>query len=293
LTTRRKFMERALAGAAVLLPFARFKAAAQDEVNPEAEYEEIFKKKTAEAIENKYAARPIGEVMGAIGLSFEGAPYVAHSLEVPGPEHLVVNLRAFDCTTFVESVLALSRCVRQGQTEYEDFRAQLQELRYRDGHIDGYPSRLHYFTDWVQDNAARGHVRDVTRSLGGSRDERPINFMTTHLSSYPQLAQASFVRQIRSVEERLSLSDHFMLSKDKVDAAAAHLQTGDIIGITTTIEGIDVSHLGLVLRSGGKAKFLHAPLSGGVVTLTAGTLGEYLAKNSKHTGIIVARPSEP
>jgi hypothetical protein len=78
-----------------------------------------------------------------------------------------------------------------------------------------------------------------------------------------------------------------------VGAASDALATGDILGTVTTMPGIDVSHVGLALRSGGKVKFLHAPLSGGVVTLTATTLAEYLAKNEKQTGIIVARPVDP
>src|SRR5512142_59189 len=71
---------------------------------------EIVEQKFHLAAEGSLQGKPIGSVMTAIGTSFIGTPYVAHTLEVPGPEHLVVNLQGLDCTTFVENVLALSRC---------------------------------------------------------------------------------------------------------------------------------------------------------------------------------------
>ena len=43
-----------------------------------------------------------------IGKFFLGTPYVAGTLETKGAEHLVVNLREYDCVTFVENVVALA-----------------------------------------------------------------------------------------------------------------------------------------------------------------------------------------
>lgn len=292
--TRRRFLERLMVGGGGLLILQAARTSAQDETSDrEAEDARIFARVIDEAATNGYGRKPIGEVMGAIGLSFLGVPYVAHSLEVPGDERLVVNLRAFDCTTFMESVLTLARCVRAGLTAYEDYKHQLGSIRYRSGVIDGYESRLHYFTDWVQDNSAKSVVQDITRRCGGEPDRRPITYMTTHVSAYARLSDPAVVERIRNVEQRLSSSERFMLPKSRVEEASDTLATGDIIGTVTTMEGMDVSHVGLVLRSGGKVKFLHAPLSGGVVTLTASTLAQYLARNEKVTGVIVARPVDP
>src|SRR5262245_4452684 len=122
--------------------------------------EEICAEKFGIARRESLEARPIGEVMVAIGTSFLKTPYLAHSLEAPGPEALVMNLRGLDCVTFVENTLALSRCTKLGQYNYEQDRMQLQLIRYRGGKIDGYPSRLHYFSDWIFDNAEKKVVRD-------------------------------------------------------------------------------------------------------------------------------------
>ncbi len=43
-----------------------------------------------------------------IGKFFLGTPYVVGTLETKRGEHLVVNLREFDCVTFVENVVALA-----------------------------------------------------------------------------------------------------------------------------------------------------------------------------------------
>src|SRR5687768_14790356 len=49
---------------------------------------------------------PIGDVMVTVGRWFVGAPYTPYTIEINAPrEALVVNLREFDCVTFVENTL--------------------------------------------------------------------------------------------------------------------------------------------------------------------------------------------
>src|SRR5687767_2938800 len=141
----------------------------------------------ARTIERAYAERvdtlPIGEAMVTIGEWFVGSPYVPGSLEQPGPERLVINLREFDCVTFVENMLAFARTVRAGRRDFASFKNEIQKFRYRAGKIDGYPSRLHYFSEWIADNEAKGILTNVTPDIG-VRDPEPIDFMSTHRKSY-------------------------------------------------------------------------------------------------------------
>ncbi len=255
--------------------------------------DEIFRQKLSWAGGQNLPARPLGEIIAAVGMSFLNTPYVAHSLEEPGEEHLVVNLRAFDCLTFVESTIAISRCVKEKKTAFEEFTQELQRMRYRDGVIHGYASRLHYFSDWILDNEKKGLVRNVTKELGGQESQKTMNFMTTHKESYPQLADAEAVKEITDAEKRLSKIPQWQIPRGSVREALSGIRDGDIIALATSMAGIDVSHTGLAVASQGTVRYLHAPLSGGSVQVSRDSLAEYVSRGSRSlTGIIVVRPLE-
>ncbi len=254
---------------------------------------EIFREKMALSAGDNLAEKSVGDCVAAIGLSFLGTPYVAHTLEEPGEEHLVVNLRSLDCTTFMENSLVLARCVKQCRVTFDDFKDELQLVRYRDGMIDGYPSRLHYFVDWVANNENKGILRDITRSVGGTATPKNINFMSTHRESYPQLARTANLNAIRRVEEAITSRGFAVLPAARLGEALEKIQPGDIIGTATTMEGLDVSHTGVAIRQGSVVKFLHAPLSGGAVTVSEGDLAEYVAEHKGMSGLVIARPVDP
>src|SRR5690606_20906657 len=90
--------------------------------------------------------------MVAVGKSFMGIPYVAKTLEVGETESLVVNLQGLDCTTFVENVLAFGLMLRNHKTDFDSYIQYLETIRYKDGKLDGYASRLHYFSEWIANN---------------------------------------------------------------------------------------------------------------------------------------------
>jgi hypothetical protein len=246
------------------------------------------------AVDRSLASRPIGEVVAEIGSSFVGTRYVAHTLEQPGEEHLVVNLQGFDCVSFYENSLCLARCVKKGTLTFEAFKEQLQWIRYRSGIIDGYPSRLHYTSDYFYDNVKKGVVRDMTRKLGGVEFPKTVGFMSSHPEAYPKLKNnPEFIEMIRKQEETINRRTTWYLPKDKVGAVMSKIKDGDIIGTTTSMEGLDTSHTGIALWQDGQVHFMHAPLAGGAVEISKGNLAEYLQGNSKQTGIMIVRPQEP
>ena len=255
--------------------------------------EEICAGKFEIARKESLATRPIGEIVVAAGTSFLKTPYVAHTLEANGPEGLVMNLRGLDCVTFVENTLALARCIRLGQYSYEQDRQQLQLIRYRGGRIEGYPSRLHYFSDWIFDNAEKKVVRDVTKEIGGVLYLKPINFMSEHRASYAQLAEEGFVKAIRHQELMIGAREKYYIPKAILGESQGSIQPGDIIGITTSVEGLDISHTGIAVSMNGVIKYLHAPLSNGAVQISDNSLADYLALHNNQTGVMVARPLEP
>ena len=228
--------------------------------------------------------------MLAVGLGFLGRPYVGHTLEVEGPEGLVVNLQQFDCFTFLETVIAMAAALKTSADE-ATFRSYLQRVRYRGGLIDGYPSRLHYTSDWLFDNEQKGFLVVKTRSIGGIRDPRNINFMTGHRSSYSQLADDRNFARMGEIERHISQRQRFFVPKGQVAAKEDLIHDGDILAITTSIKGLDVVHVGLAIRPEGKRlHMLHASLGSKKVEVTEHPLADYLARHKHQTGIMVARP---
>ncbi|WP_428662777.1 N-acetylmuramoyl-L-alanine amidase-like domain-containing protein [Runella sp.] len=226
----------------------------------------------------------------SIARSFLEKPYVSHTLEQT-PEALVCNLQTFDCYTFVESVLALT-LTRETSGTYKEYQDFLQKLRYRNGKINGYGSRLHYFLEWKQQAIAQGWLTDVSASLGGIKIQPSIQFMTSHRTLYPALHDENAVSEIQQAEKQLSETPWYYIPKNKVAAIEPKLQNGDIIGITSGIAGLDFNHEGFVVRTGARAYLLHASSDLKKVTLSAEPLAEYLARVKKHSGIVVLRMKE-
>lgn len=236
---------------------------------------------------------PMGEIVIAVARQFLGRPYRAHTLETPGEERLVMNLREFDCVTLVESTLAFARCIALRKTTVADVRRELSQIRYRNGVMSGYGSRLHYFTDWIADNEQKGIVDDVTAALGGVPLKKRIDFMTAHAERYPRLRDRSVREAIGACERALSARGHRLIPVQKLTAAGPGINNGDILGITTSIAGLDIVHTGFAVHVDGRLHTLHAPLSGGVVSIGEHPLSETLRRSATQTGIVVARPRDP
>ncbi|MDQ7040914.1 MAG: DUF1460 domain-containing protein [Rhodothermus sp.] len=259
---------------------------------PDSALQARFTKLMRYARQAQLATRSFGEIMQALGLQLRGAPYAAGLLDAEPVETLRTPLDRFDCVLFVESVLALAQGVVQGDTTLAGFRRRVEQLRYRNGRMRGYCSRLHYFTDWIDDNARRGLVREVTQVLGGRRMHRQIRFMTTHRSRYPRLAADSTWQCLRRVEEALSRRERFILLPSQIPRITEQLQPGDIVAFVARDPTLDVVHVGLVyVDAQGRRGLLHASPQGGV--MVSPDLQTYVQNNPDQVGIVVARPVDP
>lgn len=234
-------------------------------------------------------ARPVGELAVMVGRFFLGSPYASGTIERQGAEKLVVNLRQFDCFTFVENAVVLARLLRNGEEDFSRYTAALTRTRYRGGRLNGYASRLHYFSDWLRDNQRKGILKDVTREIGGSPRHRAINFMTANSARYPALKSPDVCREMLAVEKRCSRRRLFHIPKRELNDWEDTMLDGDLIGITTEREGLDVSHAGLAVRIRGKIHLLHASPVGEQVILSRETLYRYLAADTFRAGIMIGR----
>jgi len=239
-------------------------------------------------------AEDFGELVVAAGRAFRNAPYQGGTLERNAEEALVVELGAFDCVTLIESALALARTHHLERESLAAFSRELQRIRYRDGEIDGYPSRLHYTTDWIRDNQARGHVRDITATLGGIVDPRPIDFMSTHRGLYPHLVESDANHAaILEVEKRLADEPRIYLPKEKIASVERRIEEGDLLALTSSVPGLDFAHTGIATFVDGRLHMLHASSANGLVEVTRHPLADYMAAQKSQTGIVVFRPIAP
>ncbi len=238
----------------------------------------------------KDTALPANELIVEIGKSFLETLYVSATLENGTEEKMVVNLRELDCTTFVENVLALSLVVKSGKGNFESFVSELQKIRYRNGIRKGYPSRLHYFSEWINNNQQKGIVNgSINRN--GQKIDKSINYMSLHPVDYPVLKEhPELIPQIAMQEKELSKQEFWYFPKSDFANLYRNLKHGDIIALTSNIDGVDVNHVGIIIKRGNEFYLLHAPLSGKKVLISDNPITDFLKPASKNSGIMIARP---
>ena len=241
--------------------------------------------------------KTIAETTIKIGKQFIGTPYTPHTLDINPTEQLVVNVREFDCTTYLETVLALSLTWqtvsdRQNQALFDEtFRQYLTRLRYRNGRIEGYASRLHYFSDWLRDNEQHGLLTDVTHELPGSISvAKSVSFMTASMYRFPRLQDPAIFKQVAQTEASLSQQPFAFIPKKNIRQAELQLQDGDIVMLMAARPGLDMKHVGLAVRQpDGRIHLLHASSDQGEVVITKYPLSDYLLWHKHLSGIRVAR----
>ncbi|MBQ1697229.1 MAG: DUF1460 domain-containing protein, partial [Bacteroidales bacterium] len=219
-----------------------------------------------------------------------GRPYVGGTLDEGDVETVIIDLQRFDCVTFQETCIALALDAGSTNPSFENFRRNIENLRYRDGRNTGYCSRLHYSTDWIADNIRRGNITDLTKDLGGVELTNKIDFMSTHSHLYKHLnGNAPATDSIREREDWLNSHHTFYIPKDRIAAVADKIPSGSLIFITTSTPGLDFAHVGIAVRDDkGVLKMYHASSTDHKTTISPTPLAQYLSGIKKFTGIAVA-----
>lgn len=231
---------------------------------------------------------------------FLSTPYVAATLDKNNEEQLVVNLHGLDCVTFVENVVALSLATRSNNLTMDYFLQKLTEIRYRNNQVSDYASRLHYTSDWIFENEKKGLLKNISQELMGVKETKQINFMSTHQSSYKQLASddamlSKIVQQETVINSR---GGFYYIPKELIAKQAKDIPHMAIVAFVTTIDGLDTTHIGFAYRhknDGGenveneKLTFIHASSAKMEVVIDTLSLRDYCMSQKNCKGIIVAR----
>lgn len=222
-----------------------------------------------------------------------GVPYVAGTLDGNEEERLVVRTDALDCTTFVETVLALCIADERGERSFAGFKKALTDVRYRDGVLDGYASRLHYFSDWIRNNEQMGFVRECTsETLCAQPQKLWLDFMTTHVDSYlPMKKNSALVEVMAAYEKNWQGTIVSYIPKEKLNLSPEELKikNGDILAMVTNIKGLDVVHVGFAFWKDNHLHLLHASSVAKKVIEDPKTLFEYSKNKKAHIGVRAVR----
>ena len=237
------------------------------------------------------------------GNKLAGHPYKSGTLEKNyvgrsgcGQEQLIVNTREFDCTTFVETVLALARTAEHGKHSFNDFCNNLQAFRYQQGTIADYTSRNHYFRTWI-DNATSSSIMDevipTDKALCRKR-KLNIHYMTSHPERYHALQgewNEDYLRKIKQMEQRQNMKEVTYIPKNVLNNPRnllSFIKDGDIVAIETSKEGLDTSHVGIaVWSSDNRLRFIHA--SSAYHKVVTSPVYTYLKKQKHAIGIRILR----
>lgn len=221
----------------------------------------VFHRIVQKAQRAGWQALPIGQLLGQVAKEFLGTPYKGGTLESSdGKERCTVNLVALDCVTLFENSLAIARVIKKQKMTWGALIKEVTYLRYRKGRLSGYVSRLHYMTEWLEDNRQKTVIQKLTKKLGGALKTKSIHFMSKHARAYKALRHdPKLVSAITKIERRISRLPFYYVPTAKLASIEKHLRTGDLVFMASITKGLDYGHTGLiVVDTKGLARFLHA-----------------------------------
>jgi hypothetical protein len=185
------------------------------------------------------------------------------------PEILVVNLHRVDCMTFLEYIEAMRL-----SSSFPEFIGNLKRVRYKSGSVD-FVARNHFFTDWKEFNADT--IEEVTAAIGGMRT------VCIHKKLNEKEDGTPFLQGIQPVVRAISYIPSDMVDEEVMN----NLRGGDYTGIYSPLDGLDVSHAGIIVRHNNVVYFRHASSQPWYRRVIDQDFREYITGKP---GIVVFRP---
>lgn len=187
-----------------------------------------------------------GEQIGYISEQLLNTHYQAHTLigSLHTPEQLVARLDALDCMTFIENLEALRR-----SKSFADYLKNLPQVRYKNAHVE-FTQRNHFFADWPTSNAPM--IQDVTQ-LVAEGAALSVNKALNHTG------HKFWIPGLPVVNKRV----HYIPAARLTQTVLQRLRTGDFVGNYSELSGLDVNHVGIVIKKAEQVFFRHANADAG------------------------------
>ena len=221
-----------------------------------------------------------------------GTPYVGGLLDEGENEEFRLPLERTDCIIFVETCFGLAMTAREygSEADFRKFAEEVRQMRYRDGKVDGYASRIHYTTEWIRQGEKNGILKDITLEAGGKVYDHPVGYMSSHSEAYPHINKDN-IAKIREAEEALNAVPYSYVPASDLSAAEKYIRDGDIICFVSKVAGLDISHVAIACLHDGKVGFIHASSTAGKVVVDERSISEYVRSRPKSlAGIKIVRP---
>ncbi|MFZ2196382.1 MAG: N-acetylmuramoyl-L-alanine amidase-like domain-containing protein [Thermodesulfovibrionales bacterium] len=203
-----------------------------------------------------------------IGLEYKESTLLGNISTV---EVFVINFSGVDCFTFIDYIEAMRL-----SDSFESFKRALKQVRYLNGLIS-FKNRKHFFTDWSE--YAPSSVDDLTAEIGGGRVKSIAKSMNLKENGTPHLQGVeSFHRTI-----------NYIPSEDVNSSVLQKLKTGDYAGIYSAMQGLDVSHVGIIIRDRDTFSLRHASSDKRSRKVVDQELQEYITGTP---GLIILRPRD-
>jgi hypothetical protein len=229
------------------------------------------------------------EIVVKVAMQRISTPYVGGTLEQE-PERLIINLHETDCILFAESCLAFAITQKNNCKGFNTFSNIIQKLRYRNGIIDGYSSRIHYTSEWISQGISNGYFKDISKEIGVTCKQH-IAYMSTHTKNYKQLSNnPSEAKKIVAIEKKLNRTKYYYIPKNRIEEVIDSLKSGDIVCFNTGEAGMDISHVGIIYVNHNIVGFIHASYKAKQVVIDKKSLIEYVNSSKSINGIRIVRP---
>lgn len=233
--------------------------------------------------------KELGDIILLVGNELLETKYVAGVLDQNKKEQLIIDIQSLDCVTFVENCSVLSSLIKQKKTDFNDYTIRLMSFRYRDGEIKDYLSRLHYFSDWLFENEKAGNIEQIAKEIANTPKEASVFFISKNADKYPLLATIEIINKFSLIEKEISARDYYYIPENEINKYKKKIPDGTIIGITTSIKGLDITHTGIAIHINGELHLMHASSSSMQVEISEKTLQKMLNDNKIQTGIMLAK----
>ncbi len=264
--------------------------------NQEAQYSDddvrIVENILQKALRDNMFDNDINDIVIWVGKKFLDTEYVGGVLDENDNEILTINLQELDCLTFVETCSVLARLVKQKELTFDKYLPTLKKIRYRNGEVSGYLSRIHYFSDWLYENEKSGYMKRLSKEIANTKIDNNVFFMSKNSDKYIHLDNDSLIEGSKKIEDEISKREYYYIPENEIDKHKDKIKNGYIIGITTNVEGLDIAHTGIAIYKGKELHLLHASSKGKKVEISEKTLQKMLNDNKIQTGIMIAKLNE-